>query len=803
MASLLTRLDTIARRGNSNNDHNSNSKSRKHPFFTEHLNHDINNNSTINLANGPPPPPQVQQHPPNPSSSSQSQPSRHTSTHSRSSGFSTASTTTWQSPTVTSPSTRQGGHVHFPQGQQRHSQPQSLSPNKHTLSPSSPSPSMRTDEPSLNLTEDQRHALEESFVAKHAELTSKAKMLLAEMQVLQPFGSLSQVALTSPSDSTQPAATEKEEEALRLDEEALSFLRAILRGKLSTAISLAASSSSSTSSSTSRDKDIRPTKPVRAVAREVMEKLDRQDRHGAFGVVVEDFRSLIPVSDSGNASEDLHKMGAATLKKMTDERMEFLESCLSLAPGEAKRFCQEAMMHFEHEVLLPLFAKQGEVRNEAVELPASEPPGPSHSPSGSFAAVAIAGKKEEQKVSGGKVAELGGGGGTGVGYYSNTTTFRGKIPIEDIPRERFLVTSDRFAWDMQELVREIVGRKGEMRNPVTKEMFRPEDVNKIRAHPLGRGIVVQQSPGQQRPQQPQQQKHPQPQPQHPPQQQQSQQLWQHEQQLQKEREQHLKKQQEQHRQKQQSQEANQPEGRAGAVDTKPEMEERKAGGGFPSLSIIPPTPTMTIGEMAKAAARSADTKSPKMPKKMKFRPVSTSSLPSPTLPKFPEKERTVSSPIVTTQPPPVPSSSAPPSLPPVLEETAAKPASLNLKPLPTMPDDKPPTPPKFTPLPAMSTEPPVPPKFIPLPAMTSSNKPPGLPSLTFSSSPPSLILPKFSSLPLGSAKTQQETSSLARAPSFRPLIPGSYPIAELDGDERVDNNGQDSERKFGPEGTHK
>ncbi|KAK0665369.1 hypothetical protein QBC41DRAFT_14760 [Cercophora samala] len=72
--------------------------------------------------------------------------------------------------------------------------------------------------------------------------------------------------------------------------------------------------------------------------------------------------------------------------------------------------------------------------------------------------------------------------------YTNQTTLKDGVPVSWIPRERFLATNDGYAWDVGELVGEIVAQKGEFKNPVTGRKFDEEDVELVRRHPLGRGI---------------------------------------------------------------------------------------------------------------------------------------------------------------------------------------------------------------------------------------------------------------------------------------------------------------------------
>lgn len=82
----------------------------------------------------------------------------------------------------------------------------------------------------------------------------------------------------------------------------------------------------------------------------------------------------------------------------------------------------------------------------------------------------------------------------GLAHYTNTHTFRGRVPIEGIPRERFFVTADGWAWDVRELAAELMhrgeGADGVLRNPVTGAAFERDDVRRLVAHPFGRGLNV-------------------------------------------------------------------------------------------------------------------------------------------------------------------------------------------------------------------------------------------------------------------------------------------------------------------------
>ena len=68
--------------------------------------------------------------------------------------------------------------------------------------------------------------------------------------------------------------------------------------------------------------------------------------------------------------------------------------------------------------------------------------------------------------------------------YVNRETMYGDM-VSEIPRTRFWVSEDGYAWDMNELARAIDSNRGVMRNPLSKHMFSPEDVRAIVQHPLG------------------------------------------------------------------------------------------------------------------------------------------------------------------------------------------------------------------------------------------------------------------------------------------------------------------------------
>jgi len=68
--------------------------------------------------------------------------------------------------------------------------------------------------------------------------------------------------------------------------------------------------------------------------------------------------------------------------------------------------------------------------------------------------------------------------------YINTETMYGD-DIVDIQRDNFWVSEDGYCWDMEELSACLAVNGGVMRNPLSKQMFTPDDIRSIIAHPLG------------------------------------------------------------------------------------------------------------------------------------------------------------------------------------------------------------------------------------------------------------------------------------------------------------------------------
>lgn len=71
--------------------------------------------------------------------------------------------------------------------------------------------------------------------------------------------------------------------------------------------------------------------------------------------------------------------------------------------------------------------------------------------------------------------------------YVNDETMYGDN-VKDISRSSFLVTDDGYAWDMEELAQAITSASGVMRNPLSKQMFTPDDIRLIIKHPIGAGL---------------------------------------------------------------------------------------------------------------------------------------------------------------------------------------------------------------------------------------------------------------------------------------------------------------------------
>jgi hypothetical protein len=71
--------------------------------------------------------------------------------------------------------------------------------------------------------------------------------------------------------------------------------------------------------------------------------------------------------------------------------------------------------------------------------------------------------------------------------YVNSETML-KDSIDDIPKHRFFVSEDNYAWDMSELAQCLEVNDGVMRNPLSRQMFSEDDIRRIMAHPLAQQL---------------------------------------------------------------------------------------------------------------------------------------------------------------------------------------------------------------------------------------------------------------------------------------------------------------------------
>ena len=77
--------------------------------------------------------------------------------------------------------------------------------------------------------------------------------------------------------------------------------------------------------------------------------------------------------------------------------------------------------------------------------------------------------------------------------YTNDETMVSVEPISTIPRDRFFVSEDNYAWDMAELVDALKANPAAaLRNPLSRAPFTEADVTAIVHHPLGRGLGAMQ-----------------------------------------------------------------------------------------------------------------------------------------------------------------------------------------------------------------------------------------------------------------------------------------------------------------------
>lgn len=71
--------------------------------------------------------------------------------------------------------------------------------------------------------------------------------------------------------------------------------------------------------------------------------------------------------------------------------------------------------------------------------------------------------------------------------YRNDTTIIGMEPVSQIAPELLIVTSDNYAWDIEELVGLIQSKHGIFINGYTRLGFAPQDVQAIINHSSGKG----------------------------------------------------------------------------------------------------------------------------------------------------------------------------------------------------------------------------------------------------------------------------------------------------------------------------
>ncbi|KAM7206434.1 hypothetical protein V8F20_002783 [Naviculisporaceae sp. PSN 640] len=362
-----------------------------------------------------------------------------------------------------------------------------------------------------------RAGMEHEFTIKHAQLVDQAKLLLAEMTALQVLGPIHGVATHSGDDhggddastssffsgsgSGSGTTTNANNTALfyEQDEASMAALSAILQGKLGSLVSKP------------------PPRPARAVAREVLSKFgtaasplsgsgittaDEEAEAEAIELLMEDYEAVLgwartasssqtqrPISSAASSSSSQGQNTAQQrVKSCLDERQTLLEAAL---PAWLGHLPSEAMMHFGHERLYL----------------SSNSNGTTNLSRGTSVHSGVSGTRNGNGYTNGN-GNLAVNGTSRVSNiptqtYSNTTTFNKNLPIEEIPRRRFLKTDDNYAWDMLELATALEndlsmtntsrGVRGAnvppaLRNPVTRAFFTPEDVNKILAHPMGRSL---------------------------------------------------------------------------------------------------------------------------------------------------------------------------------------------------------------------------------------------------------------------------------------------------------------------------
>ncbi|KAK1754397.1 hypothetical protein QBC47DRAFT_383814 [Echria macrotheca] len=312
-------------------------------------------------------------------------------------------------------------------------------PPESPLPPSLSSPTTTIPSPNTPDTfPDSLTPLERDFARRHAEMCTRARLLLAEFSVL---------SAAPPATAANGIIDNEESETDR--DRVIAELTKLLDGKLASVVARPA-----------------PPRAVRAVAREVVSLFSgdgdgdggyRGEEGDGLGEVVRDRAVDLLVSDlervalwagagagsfSSTSESDVNRGGreeaeaqwaggtgtpdtsdgsSSHVRRVLKERTELLSAAL---PARWSSLARDAEMHFEHEF--------------------------------------------------GYLYHAGG--------YVNSATAEG-LPVARIPRARFITTSDGFAFDVAELV-----AAGGRANPLTGDALAEEDVRRVREHVLGRHL---------------------------------------------------------------------------------------------------------------------------------------------------------------------------------------------------------------------------------------------------------------------------------------------------------------------------
>ncbi|KAM7203958.1 hypothetical protein V8F33_001929 [Rhypophila sp. PSN 637] len=366
-----------------------------------------------------------------------------------------------------------------------------------------------------------RASMEAEFTMKHALLVEQARVLLAEMKTLQVLGPVHSAAVGSNTTQQQntgnsmssddgtnssvflqsqsgddtssylsgsnSTATNNTAVFYEQDDVGMSALGAILQGKLGSEVSRP------------------PPRPARAIAREVLARLEGTASTGepndegeaeVVELVMEDYEAVLNwarsssvssprLSSSGASSPSASQGGQSSqtqvrIQRCLADRQALLEAAL---PGYLAHLPSEAMMHFCHE---KLFVSSSRTPSASVHSGHSG----LYTNGNGNSNLSVNGHSNNPRNS-----------SLPAQSYTNSHTFREGLPIEEIPRRRFLKTDDNYAWDMLELASALesdlllsgISRgRGNMppslRNPVTRSFFTPDDVSRILAHPTGRSL---------------------------------------------------------------------------------------------------------------------------------------------------------------------------------------------------------------------------------------------------------------------------------------------------------------------------